>query len=191
MGHDKGKDIEPNWQGAWDQRGTCRVTKIVEMIEQLSRLTHSAGHDEGLYPIQWTALRFFSEAPAWLRTTVGFAQFQGMSVARVTRTVRILADKGLLARAANPLSRRTDLIALTHAGLTMMQRDPRLSLTESLERMPTEQKAALAAALETLLDRLFSMQLEANLAPDATVEGDMATMEAATEMADVDDITPT
>ena len=127
------------------------------MIEQISRLTHSSGYAEGLYPAQWTALRFFSEAPASARTTAGLARFQGMSLGPVARTVRTLVDKGLLARAANPLSRRADLIAVTAKGLALLQRDPRLMVTETIERMPGEQKEALAAAMETLLYGLFDM----------------------------------
>ncbi len=156
------------------------------MIEQVSRLTHSAGYAEGLYPAQWTALRFFSEAPPSARTTAGLARFQGMSLGPVARTVRTLVDKGLLARAANPLSRRADLIAVTNAGLALMQRDPRLSLSETIENMPMEQKVALAAALETLLYGLFAMQRPAEPVTDASAEIDTASAEGVC----ADDITP-
>lgn len=132
-------------------------TGIAALIEQVSRLTHSAGYAEGLYPAQWTALRFFSEASASARTTAGLARFQGMSLGPVARTVRTLVDKGLLARAANPLSRRADLIAVTAAGRTLLQKDPRLRLSATADKMPLEQREALAGALETLLYHLFEL----------------------------------
>ena len=61
---------------------------IAALIERASRLIHSIGYAEGLYPAQWTALRFFSEAPPSARTTAGLARFQGMSLGPVARTVR-------------------------------------------------------------------------------------------------------
>ncbi len=132
-------------------------TGIAALIEQVSRLTHSAGYAEGLYPAQWTALRFFSEAPASARTTAGLARFQGMSLGPVARTVRTLVDKGLLARAANPLSRRADLIAVTNRGRTLLESDPRRAVAAAIDRMPAVQRETLATAMEDLLYGLFQM----------------------------------
>ncbi|MBI1206307.1 MAG: MarR family transcriptional regulator [Azospirillum sp.] len=131
---------------------------IAALIEQASRLIHSLGYAEGLYPAQWTALRFFSEAPASARTTAGLARFQGMSLGPVARTVRTLVEKGLLARAANPLSRRADLIAVTSSGQDLLKRDPREAMAATIEAMPSEQREALAVAMEALLYGLFALQ---------------------------------
>lgn len=146
-------------------------TGIAAMIEQVSRLTHSAGYAESLYPAQWTALRFFSEAPASARTTAGLARFQGMSLGPVARTVRTLVDKGLLARAANPLSRRADLIAVTATGRTLLLKDPRLQLAATIDKLPGDQKEALASALESLLYHLFSLEESQPAAEEAGDDG--------------------
>ncbi|MEI6986683.1 MAG: MarR family transcriptional regulator, partial [Rhodospirillaceae bacterium] len=61
---------------------------IAALIERASRLVHSIGYAEGLYPAQWMALRFFTEAQPSARTTAGLARFQGMSLGPVARTVR-------------------------------------------------------------------------------------------------------
>jgi len=148
---------------------------IAALIEQASRLIHSLGYAEGLYPAQWTALRFFSEAPASARTTAGLARFQGMSLGPVARTVRTLVDKGLLARAANPLSRRADLIAVTAAGQTLMKRDPRAAMALTIEAMPAEQKEALAGAMEALLYGLFAMQRSGDHGAAARGDEDLET----------------
>jgi DNA-binding MarR family transcriptional regulator len=150
---------------------------IAALIERASRLIHSIGYAEGLYPAQWTALRFFSEAPPSARTTAGLARFQGMSLGPVARTVRTLVEKGLLARAANPSSRRADLIAVTAAGQVLLKRDPRAAVAAAIETMPAEHREALASAMETLLHGLLAIQRfpehdpteagESTLEPDA------------------------
>jgi len=149
---------------------------VAALLEQVSRLIHSTGYAEGLYPAQWTALRFFSEAPASARTTAGLARFQGMSLGPVARTVRTLVEKGMLARAANPLSRRADLIAVTSLGRSLLQKDPRLEISKTIETLPPKQQEALASALETLLYGLFSLQRPAGEMASAL---DLAEAEAA------------
>ena len=131
---------------------------IAALIERASRLIHSIGYAEGLYPAQWTALRFFSEAPPSARTTAGLARFQGMSLGPVARTVRTLVEKGLLARAANPSSRRADLIAVTSAGQVLLKRDPRAAVAAAVESMPLDQREVLAVGMETLLLGLLAIQ---------------------------------
>ena len=131
---------------------------IAALIERASRLIHSIGYAEGLYPAQWTALRFFSEAPPSARTSAGLARFQGMSLGPVARTVRTLVEKGLLARAANPSSRRADLIAVTAAGQNLLKRDPRSAIAEAIETLPGDQRETLATAMETLLHGLLAIQ---------------------------------
>ena len=131
---------------------------IAALIERASRLIHSIGYAEGLYPAQWMALRFFSEAPPSARTTAGLARFQGMSLGPVARTVRTLVEKGLLARAANPSSRRADLIAVTSSGQALLRCDPRAAIADAIETMPAEQRETLATAMEILLHSLLAIQ---------------------------------
>ena len=129
---------------------------IAALIERASRLIHSSGYAEDLYPAQWVALRYYSEAPPASRTTAALAHDQGMSLGPVARTVRTLVDKGLLARAANPASRRADLIAVTASGHTLLKRDPRAAVAAIVETMPEDQREALAEAMETLLPALLA-----------------------------------
>ncbi len=143
---------------------------IAALVERASRLIHSIGYAEGLYPAQWTALRFFSEAPPSARTTAGLARFQGMSLGPVARTVRTLVEKGLLARAANPSSRRADLIAVTSAGQVLLKRDPRAAVAGAVDSMPLEQREALASAMEGLLHGLLAAQRYPDHEPEEPVE---------------------
>lgn len=131
------------------------ATGVAALLEQASRLIHSAGHAEGLYPAQWSALRYFDEMPVQNRTTASLARFQGMNLGPVARTVRTLVEKGLLVRTDNPKSRRADLLALTPAGRELMRRDPRRALAARIDALPGAQQEMLAGALETLLQGMF------------------------------------
>lgn len=128
---------------------------VAALMEQTSRLIHSAGHAEGLYPAQWSALRYFDEAPAPNRTTASLARFQGMNLGPVARTVRTLVEKGLLVRTDNPKSRKADLLALTVPGRTLLERDPRRALAARIATLSPHRQAELAAVLETLLQGMF------------------------------------
>lgn len=132
----------------------CSV-EVAARLERASRLIHSAGHAEGLYPAQWSALRYCAEAPVEDRTTAALARFQGMNLGPVARTVRTLVDKGLLARDRHPGNRRADLLSVTPAGVALLERDPRRALVAGLAALPPDRRAALAEALDRLIERLF------------------------------------
>ncbi|MEI7607236.1 MAG: MarR family transcriptional regulator [Rhodospirillaceae bacterium] len=143
---------------------------IATLIERAARIVHSLGYAEGLYPAQWVALRYFSEAPPSNRTTAALAHYQGMGLGPVARTVRTLVDKGLLARAANPASRRADLIAVTATGKALLNSDPQNAIAAVVETMPAEHRVALATALEVLVPTLYAQQVSE---ADATAEDDI------------------
>ncbi len=132
------------------------AVSLAALVERASRLVHSIGYAEGLYPAQWMALRYFTEAPPSARTAASLARYQGMSLGPVARTIRSLVDRGLLARAANPMSRRADLIAVTATGLTVLKLDPRAAIAAVVETLPDEQREVLAVAMEIVLTGLLT-----------------------------------
>jgi DNA-binding MarR family transcriptional regulator len=135
--------------------GDRSVTEVAARLERASRLIHSAGHAEGLYPAQWSALRYCAEAPLQERTTAALARFQGMNLGPVARTVRTLVDKGLLTRGRHPGNGRADLLSLTAAGAALLERDPRRALVSGLSGLRPDRRAALAEALDRLIEGLF------------------------------------
>jgi DNA-binding MarR family transcriptional regulator len=71
----------------------------------------------------------------------------------VTRLASALADAGLVERQADPKDRRAVILALTETGrrrARRMRRDLLTAARELLEPLPTERRAAVAAALEEL-----------------------------------------
>ena len=147
---------------------------VATLIERVARLTHSIGYAEGLYPAQWAALRYFTEAPPTSRTAGALARFQGMSVGPVARTVRVLVAKGLLVRVANPANSRATLIAVTVGGQGFLKRDPRVAIAALVETIPGEQRIALATMLEVLIPSLYSQRGSLDATGNLTEEPPLA-----------------
>ncbi|AWK85457.1 MarR family winged helix-turn-helix transcriptional regulator [Azospirillum thermophilum] len=133
-----------------------RTSKLAGLFEHAARLIHGAGHAHGLYPAQWTALRYFSETGRDRAPTVaGLMRFQNMAMSPVARTVRSMVEKGLLERRPNPQDRRADLIDLTDEGRRLLELDPRQRLEALLDKVPASQKVVVAEALQILIDGLL------------------------------------
>lgn len=135
-----------------------RTSKLAGLFEHAARLIHGAGHAHGLYPAQWTALRYFSEAGrsrGRVPTVAGLMRFQNMAMSPVARTVRSMVDKGLLERRPNPQDRRADLIDLTEDGRRLLALDPRQRLEALLDQVPASQRVVVAEALQILIDGLL------------------------------------
>jgi DNA-binding MarR family transcriptional regulator len=141
-------------------RQAVSIEGVATLIEQTARLLHSAGHAEGLYPAQWTALRYFSETQPNAHTMAGLAKYQDMCLGPVARTVRTLIEKGLLERHPNPRNRRADLIEVSPAGRRMLEQDPRNAIVTVLRSLPPNSQLALADGMTLLLAGLHAERRE-------------------------------
>ena len=112
---------------------------------------HSLGYAEGLYPAQWTALRYFSKAEDGRRTASELARFQGLATGPVSRTVRTLIVKELVVKSADQQSGRAEHLELTRAGHDMLLRDPINGIVHAVEGLSPHEREALAAALEQVI----------------------------------------
>jgi len=117
-------------------------------------MLHSRGHAADLFPAQWAALRYFSRAPISQRTASELARFQGLANGPVSRTVRTLVQKGLLAKAAEQPKGRAELLELTPAGRTMLDQDPTLALEAVISELGTSEQECFARSLEVIVRRL-------------------------------------
>ncbi|PWC58186.1 hypothetical protein TSH7_24140 [Azospirillum sp. TSH7] len=135
-----------------------RVKGVASLLEQAARLIHGAGHSEGLYPAQWTALRYFAEATPQTRTAAGLMRYQNMAMSPVARTVRALVEKGLVTRKPNPHDGRSDLIELTPKGQALLRRDPRNDLEALLAKVTPDHLASLAFALQSVIQGMVNTE---------------------------------
>lgn len=112
---------------------------------------HSLGYTESLYPAQWTALRYFAKAEDGRRTASELARFQGLATGPVSRTVRTLIAKKLVAKAKKQPSGRAEHLEITKAGRDLLARDPINKIIQAMEKLPPVERKALASALEQVI----------------------------------------
>lgn len=128
-----------------------RAEALARLFEQSTRALHSSGHSHGLFPAQWTALRYFASADRNQRTAISLARFQGMAFGPVSRTVRTLIGKGLLRKAGSAGRGRAELLELSDEGRAILGHDPLGNVARALEALGDGEKTALASALEQIL----------------------------------------
>lgn len=124
------------------------------LLDQVARGLHSLGYEDGLYPAQWAALRYFSSMQPEHCSAIGLARYQGLAFGPVNRTVRTLIDKGLLRKGGSLGKGRITRIELTREGLSRLKRDPLRILNSAVEKLTVEEKIAMASVLETILRAL-------------------------------------
>lgn len=137
---------------------------LARLIEQTSRAIHSRGHSHGLFPAQWTALRYFAGADPTRCSATDLAAYQGMAFGPVSRTVRTLIAKGLIAKSATRQG-RLELIEVTAEGRTLLAQDPMADVVEALKGLSPGDRQVLAQALETVMLRLQGADSEDGLTP--------------------------
>ncbi|MBY0360998.1 MAG: hypothetical protein K2X45_03765 [Phreatobacter sp.] len=132
-------------------RKLIRADALARLFEQSTRALHSTGHSHGLFPAQWTALRYFAAADRSQCTAISLARFQGMAFGPVSRTVRTLISKGLLRKAGSAGRGRAELLELSDEGYQLLASDPIRAVVQVLEDLDDAQRLALATALEQIL----------------------------------------
>lgn len=130
---------------------SVRVAPLASLLEQVTRALHSSGHSQGLFPAQWVALRYFSAVEAKRATAIQLARFQGIAFGPVSRTVRTLIEKGLLIKAGSAGKGRGEIIAITDAGRTMLEKDPLKTVEEALEELTSTEREILARSLQSVI----------------------------------------
>lgn len=127
------------------------ASALAELLELVARMLHSRGYAEDLFPAQWVALRYFAKAPAQRRTASDLARFQGFANGPVSRTVRTLIQKGLLAKAAVQPRGRAELLDLTETGRKVLESDPTLEVERLLAELDESDQEAMGRGLEFIL----------------------------------------
>jgi len=127
------------------------ASALLELLELAGRSMHSIGYADGLYPAQWTALRYFSKASDGRRTASALARFQGFANGPVSRTVRTLISKGLLRKADNQPAGRAEHLEVTDDARTILGHDPALAIAEAISRLSDDEKEALERALKEVI----------------------------------------
>jgi DNA-binding MarR family transcriptional regulator len=139
---------------------------LARLFELAARSLHSAGHAHGLYPAQWTALRYLAIAEPNDRTSSALARFQQIAIGPVTRTVRTLIAKGYVVKAGQASHHRSERLDVTDSGAALLAMDPLRHIDGPLETLSAHDKAEFARLLGEIIAKL---QVDAARAGDAPV----------------------
>lgn len=134
------------------------TSALAELLELTARMLHSRGYAADLFPAQWAALRYFSRAPIGQRTASELARFQGLANGPVSRTVRTLVQKGLLAKTAEQPKGRAELLELTDAGRAVLEQDPTQAVEAVINELGASERECFARSLELILGRLSDIR---------------------------------
>ncbi len=142
-----------------------QTAALARLIEQMSRAIHSRGHSHGLFPAQWTALRYFATADPVRSNASALAAYQGMAFGPVSRTVRTLIAKGLVRKGPTRGMGRFERLEVTEMGRDLLAQDPLAGVVAALEDLRDEDRQMLAGALEVILFRLQGSDPDEGLVP--------------------------
>ena len=127
---------------------------LAELIAQLGRAAYGNGSDEELTPAQWMALRYFSRANRFSRTSSAFADYHATTRGTASQTVRRLVEKGHLTRRPSVIDGRSVQIELTEKGRGTLRHDPLEALALSLRTIPIRTRADITWRLERVRECL-------------------------------------
>lgn len=136
--------------------GDYRVEDQVGFLLRRANQRHTAIFADGmaevdLTPMQFTALVKVVEHGKVTQNLLG--RLAAMDPATIQGVVRRLIDRGLVARADDPLDRRTIVLAATDAGMALARRAvvaARRITEATLEPLTAEERAALASLLSKI-----------------------------------------
>lgn len=132
------------------------AVSLARLFDLTSRYLYTAGFAEGLYPAQWTTMRYLADASELSRTAAHIARFQQIAIGPVSRTVRTLIGKGLVAKAGKGAHHRSELLALTPDGLKMLENDPLQPVIAILRSLPQGEDEKIAELLLNIISALNS-----------------------------------
>lgn len=144
------------------------ISAITRLFELSARSLHSAGFAGGLYPAQWTALRYLATSAPEDRTSAKLARFQQVAVGSVTRTVRTLIGKGLVSEGPSAGHHRSKQLDLTADGIALLGQDPLVELDRVLSTLPKREARILGMTLARIISVLHAEDDDA----DALAFGD-------------------
>ena len=120
---------------------------IAELLASISGRSYSRGFTDGLHSAQWEALRYFARANESARTVTGFANARGTTQGTAAQTIAALVKKGLVLRRRRADDRRSTRLDLAARGRRLLASDPLQSLINTLSRISSEDREALAKGL--------------------------------------------
>lgn len=103
------------------------------LLERIGRLIRTDEQVGGLYPAQWSALRYLARANRFSCTPMALTNYLGSTRGTISQTLIALERKDLIKRTRSVRDKRSVNIELTIAGRTLLERDPIHDLVSNIE----------------------------------------------------------
>lgn len=127
---------------------------VADLVERLSHYTYGENYRAGLKPAQWSALRYFSSANRFSKTTSALARYQGTTLGAASQTIGALVDKRLLKRTRDTIDKRRHHLSLTAKATKLIDADPMRSLVAAAFELEVEEREAIGEGLAKMLANL-------------------------------------
>lgn len=124
--------------------------RVSELLSRMARMIAADGHDQGLQPVQWQALRYLAAANRFSHTPGGLTAWLGQTKGSVSQTVNTLINKGLVSRIGDEADRRVVRLALTVAGEALV-RDRKPMAADILNALGDSERAIFGDLIEKSL----------------------------------------
>ena len=121
-----------------------------ELIQRVVWITQADRRAGKLTRAQWAAIRFFGRATRYSRTLTAFADYHATSLGSASQTLKVLVEKGILARSGVENDSRSICFNLTREGRKLLEADPVTELVKAVSALPSSDLARLKALLETV-----------------------------------------
>ena len=134
------------------------VNRIYNHLERLGHLLKAGerkmGKKYGLQPVQLEALYYLSRCNKYSNHVVGVTEYLGLTKGTVSQTLRVLENKGYLARVPHAQDRRKVHLEITEAGKEVLLLFPPPLLRDGCENMTESAQEQIVAQLNLLLETL-------------------------------------
>lgn len=131
---------------------------VAELVAQLGRMSYGESFANGLTPAQWTALRYFSRANRFSRTTSAFAEFHATTRGTASQTIKSLSQSGYLTRKRSKTDGRSVHFNLTHKSKKMLSDDPFEALVSAAGALSKSEYRTVSRSLERMLCKLSQQE---------------------------------
>jgi len=131
---------------------------VAELVAQLGRMTYGESFANGLTPAQWTALRYFSRANRFSRTTSAFAEFHATTRGTASQTIKSLTQSGYLTRKRSKTDGRSVHFNLTHKSKKILSDDPFEALVSAAGALSKSECRTVSRSLERMLCKLAQQE---------------------------------
>ncbi len=128
---------------------------VANLLERIGRLIRTEEQVGGLYPVQWTTLRYLARANRFSRTPMSITHYLGSTRGTVSQTIIALERKALVIRTPSEQDKRSVNVSLTPEGQQLLENDPIQKLADEIKIAIGSQTNAMQDMLEKLLGQLI------------------------------------